>query len=279
MGLQRNKGKYPMEMTINRFKQALRNEKVQYGLWLGLANAYCAEICAGAGFDWLVIDGEHAPNDIRTILAQLQAVAPYPVHPMVRPVEGTTAIVKQLLDIGAPTLLIPLVESAEQARAMVAATRYPPDGVRGVGTALVRAARWNRISDYLARANDEVCLILQIETQKGLDALDEILKVEGVDGIFIGPADLSANLGYRGQPNHSDVQKIIENTIQKIQAAGRAAGILATDPALADHYKKCGARFIAVGVDTVMLANHSAALAAHYKDDLKQTPATNNGAY
>jgi len=268
-----------MEMVPNVFKKLLINGETQYGLWLGLANAYCAEICAGAGFDWLVIDGEHAPNDIRTILAQLQAIAPYPIHPIVRPVEGTTAIIKQLLDIGAPNLLIPLVESADQARAMVAATRYPPGGVRGVGTALVRAAKWNRITDYLARANDEVCLILQIETQKGLDALDEILTVEGVDGIFIGPADLSANLGYRGQPNHPEVQKIIENTIQKIRAAGRAAGILAADPALAEHYKKCGARFIAVGVDTVMLANQSAALAARFKKELKQPATTNNGAY
>ena len=268
-----------MKMVPNAFKKALKNEEVQYGFWMGLANAYCAEICAGSGFDWLVIDGEHAPNDIRTILAQLQAVAPYPSHPVVRPVEGTTAIVKQLLDIGAQNLLIPLVESADHARAVVKASLYPPHGVRGVGTALARAANWNRKTDYLARANDEVCLLLQIETQKGLDALDEILKVDGVDGLFIGPADLSANLGYRGQPNHPEVQKIIEKTLRKIRAAGRAPGILATDPVLADHYKDCGALFIAVGVDTVMLANNSAALAARYKKELKQAPATNNGAY
>lgn len=268
-----------MEMIPNQFKKALQNEGVQYGFWMGLANAYCAEICAGSGFDWLVIDGEHAPNDIRTILAQLQAMAPYPSHPVVRPVEGTTAVIKQLLDIGAQNILIPLVESADQARAMVSATLYPPQGVRGVGTALVRAANWNRTTDYLDCANDEVSLLLQIETQKGLDALDEILTVKGVDGIFIGPADLSANLGYRGQPNHPEVQKIIENTIQKIRAAGRAPGILATDPTLADHYRNCGALFIAVGVDTVMLANNSAALAARFKKELKQPAATNNGAY
>ena len=268
-----------MEMTTNRFKQALKNEEVQYGFWMGLANAYCAEICAGSGFDWLAIDGEHAPNDLRTVLAQLQAIAPYPSHAVVRPVEGATAIVKQLLDIGAQNLLIPLVESVEHARAMVKASLYPPEGVRGVGTALVRAANWNRKADYLARANDEVCLLLQIETQKGLDALEEILMVDGVDGIFIGPADLSANLGYRGQPNHPEVQSIIEKTIQKIRAAGRAPGILATDPSLADHYRDCGALFIAIGVDTVMLANNSAELAARFKDDLEQAPTVNNGAY
>lgn len=268
-----------MEMVPNAFKKALKNEEVQYGFWMGLANAYCAEICAGSGFDWLAIDGEHAPNDLRTILAQLQAIAAYPSHPVVRPVEGTTAIVKQLLDIGAQNILIPLVETVEHARAMVKASLYPPQGIRGVGTALVRAANWNRRTEYLTRANDEVSLLLQIETRKGLDALDEILTVDGVDGIFIGPADLSANLGYLGQPNHPEVQKIIEDAIRRIRAAGRAPGILATDPALADHYRDCGALFIAVGVDTVMLASNSAALAARFNKDLEPAPAVNNGAY
>jgi len=268
-----------MKFTKNTFKKALREKVVQYGFWLGLADSYSAEICAGSGFDWLLIDGEHAPNSLRTILSQLQAVAPYPSHPVVRPVEGTTARIKQLLDIGARNLLIPMIESAEQAKEMIAACHYPPKGVRGVGTALARAANWNRIPDYLKHADDEICLLLQIESRKGLKALTDILTLDGIDGVFIGPADLAADLGYIGQPGHPEVKKVVEQALKQIRAAGYAPGILATETTLANHYKDCGALFIAVGVDTVLLANSTAALAASFKDDIEPVEPTSNGAY
>ena len=268
-----------MKFTKNKFKKALKEKVVQYGFWLGLADSYSAEICAGSGFDWLLIDGEHAPNSLRTILCQLQAVAPYPSHPVVRPVEGTTARIKQLLDIGARNLLIPMIESARQAKEMVSACHYPPQGVRGVGTALARAANWNRIPDYLKHADDEICLLLQIESKKGLEALTDILTLDGIDGVFIGPADLAADLGYIGQPGHPEVKKVVEQALKQIRAAGCAPGILATETTLANHYKDCGALFIAVGVDTVLLANSTAALAANFKDDIEPVKPTSNGAY
>ena len=202
-----------MDVLTNRFKAALRAGQPQIGLWLGLADPYSAEICAGAGFDWLLIDGEHAPNDVRSILAQLQTLAPYPVSPIVRPPIGETYLIKQLLDIGAQTLLIPMVETAAQAAALVAAVRYPPAGVRGVGSALARASRWQRVPGYLERADAEICLLVQVETRTGLDNLDAIATVEGVDGVFIGPADLSAALGHRGNPGHPDVQEAIQGGI------------------------------------------------------------------
>lgn len=174
-----------MQMKTNTFKAALKSgERAQIGLWLGLADPICAEICAGAGFDWVLIDGEHAPNDVRSILAQLQAVAPHPVHPIVRPVSGDVQLIKQLLDIGAQTLLVPMVETAEQAKLLVSAMRYPPAGIRGVGAALARASQWNRVTDYLHLANDQMCLLVQVETRLGLDNLDAIARVEGVDGVF-----------------------------------------------------------------------------------------------
>lgn len=270
-------------MTRNVFKAALQREEVQYGFWLGLANSYTAEICAGAGFDWLLIDAEHAPNDVRVVLEQLQAIAPYRSQPVVRPVEGNAALLKQLLDIGVQSLLVPMVESAEQARDIVSYTRYPPHGVRGVGTALARASQWNRDKQYFAEANNDVCLLLQVESQKGLDALDEILTVEGVDGVFIGPADLAADLGYLGQPAHPEVKAVIEDALRRIRAAGKAPGILATDQALAAHYVECGALYVAVGVDTVMLASQTQALAATFiADDNGEAAAEatrSNGAY
>ncbi|WP_457577657.1 4-hydroxy-2-oxoheptanedioate aldolase [Desulfomarina sp.] len=268
-----------MKLKTNPFKKALKNSEVLYGFWLGLASGYSAEICAGAGFDWLLIDGEHAPNTLDTILHQLQVVAGSPAEAVVRPVEGTNANIKQLLDIGAENLLIPMIESAEQAKAMVAACRYPPRGVRGVGTALARAADWNRTTDYLQRADDEICLLLQVESQKGLDALDDILAIEGVDGVFIGPADLAADLGYLGRPGHPEVKKVISGALARIRAADKAPGILATDQSLAEHYKNCGAQFIAVGVDTILLANATASLAARFKNDDRTPAPPSNGAY
>ncbi|MFG6668212.1 4-hydroxy-2-oxoheptanedioate aldolase [Halomonas sp. HNIBRBA4712] len=254
-----------MDMPRNTFKQAIGNQQAQIGLWLGLANGYCAELAANAGFDWLLIDGEHAPNDLRTILGQLQAVAPYSVQPIARPPVGDAATIKQYLDLGVQTLLVPMVDTAEQARELVRATRYPPEGIRGVGSALARASRWNSIPGYLDHADGEVCLLVQIETKQGLKNLDEIAAVEGVDGVFIGPADLSASLGHRGDPGHDDVQAAIEDGIARIQKAGKAAGILSANKTLARRYLELGATFVAVGVDTSLLMGALKALAGEFK--------------
>ncbi|MET4692666.1 4-hydroxy-2-oxoheptanedioate aldolase [Endozoicomonas lisbonensis] len=254
----------------NPFKQALSDGSPQLGMWLGLANSYSAELIAGSGFDWLLIDGEHAPNDINTILSQLQAVASYPSEPVVRAVWKDSVLIKQLLDIGARNLLIPMIETIEEAREMVAATRYPPEGIRGVGSALARASQWNRKTDYLHNANNEICLLLQIETLKGLENLDAIVDVEGVDGVFIGPADLSAALGHLGNPGHPDVQAAIEQAITKIVQSGKAAGILSADETLARKYLELGATFVAVGVDTTLLARTSEALLEKYRASSKK---------
>lgn len=254
-----------MKIPKNAFKQALREGKPQIGLWVGLADPYAAEALAGTGFDWLLIDGEHAPNDVRSVLAQLQAVAPYPVHPIVRPVIGDVSLIKQLLDVGTQTLLVPVVETAEQARQMVAATRYPPVGIRGVGSALARSSRWNLIGDYLQQADDEMCVLVQVETMTGLTNLQAIAEVEGVDGVFFGPADLSASMELLGQPGHPQVQQAIMDGIATVKAAGKAPGILTADQVLARRYLDAGALFVAVGVDTTLLVRGAQALAAQFK--------------
>ena len=254
-----------MKIPINTFKQALHQGKPQIGLWLGLADPYAAEALAGTGFDWLLIDGEHAPNDLRQTLAQLQAVAPYPVHPVARPVSGDTALIKQLLDIGAQTLLVPMVETAEQAKQIVQATRYPPAGIRGVGSSLARSSRWDQIENYLQLADEQICILVQVETKTGLENLQAITDVEGVDGVFFGPADLSASLGHLGNPLHPVVQEAIVNGIKTVCQSGKAPGILMSDQTLARQYLELGARFVAVGVDTSLLVCAATELANAFK--------------
>src|SRR3984957_7052145 len=198
-----------MQISINAFKQALRRGEPQIGLWLGLADSYVAELLATTGFDCLVIDAEHSPNDPRSVLPQLQAMAPYPVHPIVRPVHGSPELIKQYLDIGAQTLVIPMVETAEQARQMVAATRYPTRGVRGVGRALARSSGGNQIDDYLRRSDEEMCVLVQVESVNALADLERIAAVDGVDGVFFGPADLAASMGLLGKPSDQAVRDAI----------------------------------------------------------------------
>ncbi|MDY7103308.1 MAG: HpcH/HpaI aldolase/citrate lyase family protein [Actinomycetota bacterium] len=241
------------DLPPNQFKHRLAAGETLLGLWVALADTIAAEIAAGAGFDWLVVDGEHAPNDLRTTLHQLQALAAYDAEPVVRPVIGDAAGLKQLCDIGTRTFLVPMVESADQARDLVAAISYPPAGYRGMGTGLARAARWNRIEGYAAKANDEMCLLVQIETQAGLDALDDIVAVDGVDGVFIGPSDLSASTGYPGRANDPEVVAMVGDAIERI-AEHKPAGVLAADLDIATEYRNRGARFIAVGSDTGLLA-------------------------
>lgn len=261
---QRGQARARSTTMSNPFKAALQRGEAQIGLWLSMAQPYSAEICATAGFQWLLVDGEHAPNDVRSTLAHLQAVAAYPAHPVVRAVQGETALIKQLLDIGAQTLLVPMVDTAEQARALAAACRYPPEGVRGVGSAIVRASRWNAREGYLDEANAEVCLLVQAETVMAMQNLEAICAVEGVDGVFIGPADLAASMGYRGQSGHPAVQAAIEQAIKTIAASGKAAGILSGDLAAARRYLALGARFVAVGVDVTLLAQACRRLAAEF---------------
>ncbi|MDN5842211.1 MAG: 4-hydroxy-2-oxoheptanedioate aldolase [Alcaligenaceae bacterium] len=254
-----------MEMKTNAFKAALRSGPAQIGFWVGTGDPYVTEIFASVGYDWLLIDGEHGPNDLRSTLGQLQAMAGHTSQAVVRPVKGDAAILKQLLDIGAQNLLVPMVESAEQARALVAATRYPPAGIRGVGTALARASAWKQIPDYLERANAEICLLAQVESATALKDLDGIAATEGIDGVFFGPADLSASMGHLTNPGHPDVQKAIDEGIKCVQSHGKAVGILTTNEGLAHHYLELGARFVAVGVDTISMVTSAKSLLEKYR--------------
>jgi len=243
-----------MSTSGNPFKAALQAGQAQIGLWLSMAQPYSTEIAASVGFDWLLIDGEHAPNDVRSTLAQLQAAAPYRGRPVVRAVDGNPALIKQLLDIGAQNLLVPMVDTPEQARAIAAATLYPPLGMRGVGAAVARVSRWGARADYVDVANDEVCLLVQAETVTALNNLEAICAVEGVHGVFIGPADLAASMGHRGKPGHPEVQAAIDDAIRRIRASGKAAGTLTGDVAAARHYLELGASFVAVGIDVTLMA-------------------------
>jgi 4-hydroxy-2-oxoheptanedioate aldolase len=254
-----------MEMPVNVFKRALQKGQPQIGLWVGLADSYVAELLAGSGFDWLLIDAEHAPNDPRSVLRQLQAIAPYPVHPIVRPVHGGVELIKQYLDIGVQTLLIPMVETAEQAALMVSATRYPTRGIRGVGSALARSSRWNQIDRYLQRSDEEMCVLVQVETVTALANLEAIVAVPGVDGVFFGPADLSASMGLIGKPMDPAVQAAIARGIATVTKAGKAAGCLTGDNQVARDYLAQGALFVAVGVDTSLLVKAASNLAAAFK--------------
>jgi len=253
-----------MDLPRNTFKHAIAAGKPQIGLWLSLSSSYSAEVCAGSGFDWLLLDTEHSPNEIDMVLGQLQAIAPYPSHPVVRVAWNDAVIVKRTLDVGAQTLLFPFVQSAAEAAAAVAATRYPPRGIRGVaGT--TRATRFGRVKDYAKRAHEETCVLVQVETQEAVDAIEAIAKVDGVDGIFIGPADYHASLGYPGETANPAVLPKIEEAVRRIRAAGKAPGILTPDEKLAKRYLELGALFVAVGADIGLLARGSEALAAKFR--------------
>ncbi len=252
-------------MQANRFKAALAAGQPQIGFWLGSADPYVAEIFASVGYDWLLIDGEHGPNDVRSTLAQLQAVAAHASQPVVRPVKGDAAVIKQMLDIGTQNLLIPMIDTAEQAQQMVAATRYPPLGQRGVGTALARAALWKQIPDYLQQANDNICLLLQAESVTAMENLDAIAAIDGVDGIFFGPADLAASMGYIHEPDNPVVLQAIETGIKQVLANGKAVGILAVNEKLAKHYLALGASFVAVAVDTLTMVTAAKEILNKYR--------------
>nr|WP_087573541.1 HpcH/HpaI aldolase/citrate lyase family protein [Sphingomonas sp. CDS-1] len=244
-----------MPAPFNSFKAAITAGQRQIGLWLALANSYSAEIAANAGFDWLVVDAEHAPNDVPILLMQLQALAPYPAAAVVRLPADETWMIKQVLDIGAQTILVPMVESAVQAQQIVAATRYAPAGVRGIGAALARASNFNAIPDYIATANAQICVLVQVETRVGLAAIEDLCAVDGVDGIFVGPSDLAADMGYPGNSAHPEVQEQVFAAIARIVAGGKACGILTSSFDQAKDYLAAGCSFVAVGTDVGVLVN------------------------
>ena len=276
-----------MQTPINTFKQALKDRRTQIGLWFGLANGYAAELAAGSGFDWLLLDGEHAPNDVPRMLEQLQGVASAKAmlgkssHPVARVPHGETALIKQYLDLGAQTLLVPMVDTPEQAAQLVRAMRYPQNdgkgGIRGMGAGLARASQWMRFPEYLNEANAQTCLLVQAETTTAIHNLDAIASTDGVDGVFFGPADLSASMGHVGDAAHPDVQNAIEEGIRRVLAAGKAPGILMADEKLARRYIELGAVFVAVGVDTIILTKALSATASKYLDAAPSSTKLPNG--
>ncbi|MGE0525033.1 MAG: HpcH/HpaI aldolase/citrate lyase family protein [Variibacter sp.] len=253
-----------MELPQNTFKRALLAGKAQIGLWGSLSSAYTAEVIAGAGFDWILIDTEHSPADLENVIGQLQAIAAYPTASVVRVPWNDMVTIKRTLDIGAQSLLIPQVTTAEEAKAAVAYARYPTAGMRGVAGA-TRATRFGRIPGYFKKAHEEICILLQVESGEALENIEAIAAVEGVDGIFVGPADLHASLGYAGERARDDVLPIIDKAIQRIKAAGKAPGILTDSEEHARRWLKLGALFVAVGADVGLLARAADNLAAKFK--------------
>lgn len=250
----------------NHFKQRLKSGETLIGLWLSLTSPVAAEACAASGIDWLLIDGEHAPNDLASIFAQLQAIAGKAASAVVRPPCSEVWMIKQLLDIGAQTLLIPMVETAEQAAAIVAATRYPPAGIRGVGSSLARASGFGNEVDYARNADEQICVLVQVESLAGLENLEKILATDGVDGVFIGPADLAASMGHLGNAQHPDVVSAVESAISKIRDSGKAAGVLSLNRALARSYLESGAKFVAVGSDVSFLVQGTRDIVKEFAD-------------
>jgi 4-hydroxy-2-oxoheptanedioate aldolase len=254
-----------MDLPRNKFKQGLREGRQQIGFWCTLASSYAIEAVAGSGYDWLLLDTEHTPIDIEGVLHQLQAVAAYDVSPIVRPVSNDTVVIKRLLDIGVQTLLIPYVQTVDEARAAVAAVRYPPKGVRGISS-VTRATKFGRVPGYHARADEEICVIVQIETVPTLDHIEAIAAVDGIDALFVGPGDLAATLGFPGEPGHPEVKRVVEDTISRIRAAGKPAGILTPDLAFARRAVECGSLFTAIATDTAILARGSETALAAFRD-------------
>ena len=253
-----------MNLPANPFARALKSRDKQIGLWISLASNIAAEVTAHAGFDWALIDMEHSPNDYRSVLGQLQVFAGSQTTALVRVEWNDTVAVKKLLDIGAQGLLFPMIQSVEEARRAVAATRYPPKGVRGV-SGTTRATRYGRVKDYLGRVEDETAILLQVETQAALDAAEDIAAVDGVDGIFFGPADIGADMGLLGNPMHPDIWARIRPVAKALMARGMPVGTLVTDPGFAAELMDEGFTFVACGLDTGLLARASDKLLADVK--------------
>lgn len=254
---------FPLRPTLREVLAG--TERPQAGIWVSSGSPLVAEIVAGSGIDWLLIDQEHGPNGLEGTMHQLQVVAAYPVTPVVRVPSADAVGLKQVLDLGAQTVLVPMISSAEEARAAVRAVRYPPHGIRGVGSALARSARWNRVENYLHDADQHVSLFVQIETAAGVEAAAEIAAVDGVDGVFVGPSDLAASMGVLGQQTHPDVVAAVHRTFDAVRAAGKPVGVNAFDPDLAQRYLDAGASFALVGADVALLARATESLATHFR--------------
>ncbi len=256
----------------NLFKRALREGRTQIGIWSTLASPYATELIAGAGYDWGLLDTEHTPSDVPLMLNQLQAAASavpaagaVPMEAVVRPAWNDTVLIKRYLDIGARSLLLPFVQNAEEAQAAVRATRYAPAGVRGMGGS-TRATNFGRTAGYVDHAHEEICLLVQVETREALAQIEAIAAIDGIDGIFIGPADLSASMGHPGQPRHPEVDAAIDDAIRRIRRAGKAPGILMAD---AERARACiaqGAQFVAVAMDLLVLRNGVDGIASQWRD-------------
>jgi len=254
-----------MDMPKNAFLQRLTENRPLYGCWLGLPDPNVAEIAASAGWDWLLIDHEHAPFELADVMSHLRAIAPYPVAPLVRPVSRDPSLLKKFLEMGVQTFVVPMIDTPEQAQECADAVYYPPRGKRGVGTSLARAAYWNQVDGYVHKANNEICLIVQAETVTALNNLEAILAVDGIDGVFIGPSDLAASMGKIGQGDDPELQRAIITAIASIKSAGKIAGILTLNEALIPQCVDAGADFLGVAVDTLLLGNamRDAARARH----------------
>jgi len=255
-----------MSMNDNAFRQCLESGKPSIGAWLGLPDNSAAEIMAGAGFDWLLIDHEHAPYELRDVLSHLQVIAGYDVAPVVRPASANPVLLKKLADVGAQSFIVPMIDTADEAADVVRALRYPPGGQRGMGTSLARAARWNGRPGYIDSANENMCIVVQAETRSALANLDAIAATDGIDGVFIGPADLSASMGHPGNAGHPDVEEAILSGLATIRAAGKHAGLLCLDLDRVPHYVEHGADFVGIAVDTLLLGNAARRLVAKARD-------------
>lgn len=253
-------------------KRIHSSSRPQVGVWVCSGSATVAEICAGSGVDWLLIDAEHTPNDLQSILVQLQAVQGYPATPVVRPPHTDPNLIKQYLDLGVQNLILPMVNSGAEAEAHVKSIHYPPVGIRGVGSALARASRWNRVENYLTEASNFVSLFVQIETVEAVKNLDDILDVRGIDGIFIGPSDLAASMGLLGQQDHPDVVATVEATIARAREMGVLVGVNAFAPVTADRYVTAGVNFLLAGADVAMLARSTEAIADRFNSTVENTP-------
>jgi 4-hydroxy-2-oxoheptanedioate aldolase len=253
-----------MDLPRNAFKHAIAAGKLQIGLWCSLCSNITAEIVAHSGFDWLLLDTEHSPNELPDVLTQLQAVQAGTASAIVRPAWNDIVLIKRYLDIGAQSLLIPFVQNADEACAAVAATRYPPAGIRGI-TGSGRASRYGRVKDYLKSASNEICLLVQVETKSALDQIEKIASVEGIDGVFIGPNDLSASFGHIGNWGHADVQAALKNAVTRLKKIGKPAGILTPNEEEAKRFIDWGYTFVAVGSDLGLLARNADALAKKFK--------------
>jgi 4-hydroxy-2-oxoheptanedioate aldolase len=253
-----------VEFQKNAFKAALANGRLQIGLWSSLCSNIAADVVSDSGFDWILLDTEHSPNEIPDLVGQLQAIRGGTATPIIRPAWNDAVLAKRALDIGAQTLLFPYVQNVEEARRAVASTRYPPQGIRGVSVA-ARASRYGRTPGYLGKANDEICVLVQVETREAVNELEAIARVDGIDGVFIGPSDLAASLGHLGNPAHPDVQAAIEDAGKRLKAIGKPAGILTSNEEEARRYIEWGYLFVAVGSDVGLLARNADALAKKFK--------------